>query len=198
MSENVPKKMQAKYDAITALTDQVCKTHLTEEYAELARRLTAKLARKRPSPLERGRAKSWACGIVYALGQVNFLFDSSQDPHIPAAELCELFDVATSTGGNKAKTVREAAKMSRFDPEWMLSSMIEENPLVWMISVNGFMLDARNAPFPIQLEAYQKGLIPYIPGANMEELDALIKEHGYIQAYTLPDEFDLDDENELE
>ncbi|MDZ8257440.1 DUF6398 domain-containing protein [Nostoc sp. ChiQUE01b] len=36
--------------------------------------------RKRPSPLATGQAKSWACGIVHALGMVNFLYDSSQTP----------------------------------------------------------------------------------------------------------------------
>lgn len=196
MSISVPKTMQAKYDEITALTDQVCKAHLNDDYADLARKLTAKLARKRPSPLSSGQAKSWACGVVYALGQVNFLFDVSQDPHIPAAELCALFGVAVSTGGNKAKTVRDAVGMSRFDTEWMLGSMIDENPFVWMISIDGYVLDARNAPFPIQLEAYQQGAIPYIPGANMEAIDTLIEQYGYIQAYTAADDGDeLDDED---
>ena len=37
MSDKVPKTMQAKYDEITALTDAVCKEHLNDEYAELAR-----------------------------------------------------------------------------------------------------------------------------------------------------------------
>ena len=130
MSDKVPKTMQAKYDEITALTDAVCKEHLNDKYAELARKLTAKLARKRPSPLVSGQAKSWACGVVYALGQVNSLFDQSQDPHLPAADLCQLFGVSVSTGGNKAKTVRDAVNMSRFDPEWMLASMVDENPMV--------------------------------------------------------------------
>ncbi len=198
MSEKIPKIMQAKYDEITALTDEVCRAHLNEEYAGLARKLAAKLARKRPSPLSSGRVKSWACGIVYALGQVNFLFDKSQDPHLSATELCKLFGVATSTGGNKAKDVRDAVEMSWFTPEWMLSSMVEENPMVWMISVDGFPVDARRAPFPIQLEAYQKGLIPYIPGMDMEQLDALIKTFGHIQTITLPDDLDDEDIGEVE
>lgn len=195
MSTSVPKAMQSKYNEIITLTDQVCKAHLNDEYADLARKLTAKLARKRPSPLSSGQAKSWACGVVYALGQVNFLFDSAQDPHIPAATLCELFGVAASTGGNKAKTVRDAVGMSRFDAEWMLSRMIDESPFAWTIAVDGYILDARYVPFPIQLEAYQKGLIPYIPGADMEAIDALIKEHGYIRAYTVPNDVDLEDED---
>ena len=50
-SEKIPKKMQEKYDAIVTLTDEVCKEHLDDEYAQLARQATAALCRKRPSPL---------------------------------------------------------------------------------------------------------------------------------------------------
>lgn len=181
MSEKVPKIMQAKYNEITALTDAVCNEHLNTEYASLARKLTAKLARKRPSPLVSGRANSWACGIVYALGQVNFLFDTTQDPHIAAKDLCALFGVAASTGGNKAKTVRDAVKLSRWNTDFMLGEMIDSHPMVWILEMDGILFDARNAPLDIQVEAYQKGLIPYVPGVDMEKLDALIKEHGYIR-----------------
>jgi hypothetical protein len=41
---------------------------------------------------------------------------------------------------------------------------MDSNPMAWMISVNGFILDARYAPRPIQEEAFRKGLIPYLPG----------------------------------
>jgi len=76
----VPKEMQAKDDDINGLTDEVCMQHLNAEYAELVRRATAALARKRPSPLARGWTKTWACAVVYAVGQVNFLFDKTQTP----------------------------------------------------------------------------------------------------------------------
>lgn len=185
MRNTVPKAMQAKYDEIVALTDAVCQQYLNEEYAELARKAAAKLARKRPSPLVNGPVKSWACGIVYALGQVNWLFDRSQTPHLSATELCKAFGVAPSTGGNKAKVVRDALKMSWYRPEWILPSKIDENLMVWTISVNGLLVDARKMPFPIQLEAYQKGLIPYIPGVDMEQLDRLLETLGHIQILPL-------------
>ncbi|MBN1963585.1 MAG: hypothetical protein JW910_02990 [Anaerolineae bacterium] len=159
MSERVPKAMQAKYDEITALTDAFCQDHLNEEYAALARKLTAALARKRPSPLNSGQVNSWACGIVYALGQVNFLFDQYQEPHIPAADLCALFGVASSTGGNKAKTIRDALKIRLFDSDWTLPSKIDANPMTWLISVNGYILDARYVSREIQEEAYRRGYI---------------------------------------
>src|SRR5207302_7892516 len=67
------KPMQAPFDAIVELTDAFCRAHLDEEYAQLARQATTALCRKRPSPLATGHLKTWACGIVYALGAANFL-----------------------------------------------------------------------------------------------------------------------------
>ena len=43
--------------------------------------------------------------------------------------------------------------------------MIDQNPLIWMIQVNGLIMDVRHAPRHIQEEAFRKGLIPYIPEA---------------------------------
>jgi hypothetical protein len=40
---------------------------------------------------------------------------------------------------------------------------MDDNPLAWMIQVNGLVADARRLPREIQEEAFRKGLIPYIP-----------------------------------
>lgn len=163
-SERVPKEMQARFDEIVALTDAVCREHLTEEYAQLARYATATLCRKRPSPLVTGRANTWACGIVYALGTVNFLFDKSQKLYLSAGQLCAAFGVSKSTGGNKSKEVRDILDTFQMDPNWSLPSRIDKNPLAWTITVNGFLVDARSLPLELQQIAYEKGLIPYVPG----------------------------------
>jgi len=130
----------------------------------LARQATAALCRKRPSPLRSGRVESWACGIVYALGFVNFLFDKTQNPHMSAADLCAAFGVAKGTGSAKSKAVRDALNMSQMDPEWFRPSHMDDNVLAWMIMVDGLIVDARTLPREIQEIAYQKGLIPYVPG----------------------------------
>ena len=160
----VPKKMRPKFDAITALTDAFCDEHLNAEYADISRRMTAALARKRPSPLDRGRVKTWACGVVYAVGRVNFLFDKSQTPHIRADELCNIFGVAKSTGGNKSKQIHDLLDIHIFDNRWTLPGKLDNSPTAWMIMVNGLIVDARNLPREIQEIAVEKGLIPYIPG----------------------------------
>jgi len=162
-SESVPSSVEPFYAAIVHLTDKVCKEHLNSEYADLARRLAATLARKRPSPIVRGKPEIWACAIIYALGTVNFLFDKSQTPHIRADELCAVFGVSQSSGANKAKFIRDTLKMYQLDPNWCLPSQIDNNPMVWMLQVNGMVVDIRQMPREVQVIAYEKGLIPYIP-----------------------------------
>ena len=162
-SESVPQALQTTYASVVKLTDAFCHQYLNDEYAALCRSLAAALARKRPSPLQRGQLEIWACAIVYALGTVNFLFDSSQTPYISAMELCGLFGISKSSGANKAKQIRDMLNMSQFDATWFLPSRMEESPIPWMIEVNGLIVDARSLPRDIQALAYQKKLIPYIP-----------------------------------
>jgi len=162
-SESVPSSVEPAYSAIVNLTDAVCNQYLNSEYAALSRRLAATLARKRPSPIVRGKPEIWACAIIYALGTVNFLFDKSQTPHMRADELCALFGVSQSSGANKAKLIRDMLKMYQLDPNWCLPSRVDENPLIWILQVNGMMVDIRHMPREVQEIAYKKGLIPYIP-----------------------------------
>lgn len=164
MSENIPKAAQPAYDAITTLTDQVCAELLDEEYADLARRMTAKLARKRPSPLLRGTMSVWACAIVHALGRINFLFDKSSTPYLSADELCAAFGVSPSTAATKSKMILDLLESMPCDPQWTKQSLLGENPLVWMLELsNGLVIDVRHAPREIQEQAFEMGLIPYIP-----------------------------------
>ncbi len=162
--ELIPQSVRPTYDTIAGLIDQFCQEHLNAEYDQLCLRLAAALARKRPSPITRGKPAVWACGIVYAMGTVNFLFDKSQTPHLRADELCRLFGVSPSSGSAKAAQIRKMFGMFQFDPRWTLPSMADRNPLVWMLSVNGILMDIRYAPRGAQEEAYRLGLIPYIPG----------------------------------
>src|SRR5207253_352700 len=139
----IPQAMQAVAGPIIALTDEVCADLLDEEYAVLARNVVAKLARKRPSPIQSGRASTWAGAVVYALGQVNFLFDSATKPYATADDLSAAFGVAKSTLGAKAKQVRDLTKMSWGTAEFLREDMIQASPLIWFIQVDGLIVDAR-------------------------------------------------------
>ena len=159
---SVPIKMRPLFDRIVSLTDRVCREYLNKQYAELARKATAALCRKRPSPLLKGDINGWACGVIYALGFVNFLYDRSREPYLSAEQLCDAFTVRKSTGYSKSKVVRDALRMTQWNHEWCLPGFIEDNPLVWMIEVDGLLVDARWLPRKMQEAAVRKGLIPYV------------------------------------
>jgi len=162
-SETIPKGMEEKYRKIIQLTDSFAEDNLNKEYAQFIRYAVAALCRKRPSPLEKGRESSWACGITHAIGSVNFVFDKSQSPWITAKELYKKFGVGESTGQSKSRVVRDLLKIHQFDPNWTLPSRLDDSPMSWMLSVNGIMVDIRTMPREVQELALEKGLIAYIP-----------------------------------
>jgi hypothetical protein len=174
----IPAAMRPAAEAIIALTDQVCPELLDEEYARLARTVVAMLARKRPSPLQSGRAPTWAGAVVYALGQVNFLFDSDTKPYATADDLSAAFGVAKSTLSAKAKQVRDLTKMSLGAVEFLREDMIEASPMIWFIQVDGLIVDARGLPLPVQVQAFEAGVIPYIPALGRDGTAAWLTESG--------------------
>ena len=167
-----PPSSEEKDEAVQVvigLIDQFCKEHLNEEYAVLCRKLAGKLGRKRPSPLLQGSPNAWASGIVRAVGGVNFLHDKSQTPYMRSTDIDHYLGTSPSSGAAKLAAIRKMLKMYQLDPNWTLPSRLEDNPMVWMLQVNGFMVDVRHAPREVQEIAFNKGLIPYIPADRRKE-----------------------------
>lgn len=169
MSEKIPQAMADKFAAIAALVDAFCTEHLNDEYRQVIHHVVGALARKRPSPLSKGKENVWAAAAVHAVGRVNFLDDPSQTPHCKPKVIYEFFGIGESTGQNKSKEIRNLLKMGPMSPEWTLPSQVASNPMVWMVQVNGFVVDVRGMPIEVQQIAYQKGLIPYVPAERMSE-----------------------------
>jgi len=169
LPEKIPKAMADKFAAITNLTDAFCAKHLNEEYRQMIRQVVGALARKRPSPLSRGKENVWAAAAVHAVGRVNFLDDPSQSPHCKPKTIYAFFGIAESTGQNKSKEIRDILKMGVFSLAWTLPSRLADNPMVWMLEVNGLMVDIRRTPIELQQLAFEKGLIPFIPDLQPEK-----------------------------
>lgn len=156
----IPVAMRDRAREILAITNGVCHEHLDAEYGDLACALVARLARKRPSPLARGDSRIWAAGVIYAIGQVNFLFDRSQQPHLSADQLAECLGVVKTTMANKAALINKTLGVCVFEPDLTRSALLEQHPLAWLLEVNGFLVDARMLPAELQDEARRRGLIP--------------------------------------
>lgn len=165
----MPEGMRAEFDEIVALSDKFCKQHLDDEYASLALGMAATLAHEHPGVLGNPQPNSWATGILYVLGQVNFLFDSGHSPHLQAEELCEQMGVLRETASEYAREIRNLLAIKPMDPRWTLPGPIDDDPFTWAVIADGNMEDVRSLPREVQMWAYHKGLIPYIPTDREDE-----------------------------
>lgn len=165
---NVPKEMRETYEKISKLLIEYSEKYLNKEYEELCLHALEKLCRKRPSPLKSGRSTTWAAGIVYAIGSNNFIFDKNQPIHMTAKDLAAPFEVAASTASSKAAQIKKMLKIDYFHAEWCLPSEAASNPMLWMVSIDGLVFDARMLPVEIQEICYEKGQIPFVPAYKKE------------------------------
>ncbi len=159
----VTEKAKAQHKAAQTLIHKVCTEHLNNEYYDMSIKLLDMFLFQHADRLERGQAKSWAAAIVYTIGRVNFLFDPSQNPHLSAGDLCQKFSVSQGTASKKSTELFDTFDLVQFDPGWTLPSKIDDNPFVWMVMMDGMMVDIRSAPREVQVMAYEQGIIPYIP-----------------------------------
>jgi len=132
------------------LTGGFCDQHLGQEYRALAERLVAKMRRKRQVPFLRGRVEIWAAAIIYALGQINFLFDPAEEPHVSPSQITDYFGTSKSTVGQRAKRIRDMFRMAPFDAEFSTQRMLEANPFNDMVMINGLIVPMSFLPPEVQ------------------------------------------------
>jgi len=84
----------------------------------------------------------------------NLLAQVDGFPSVPD-DLGALTGVPKSTLANKAKLIRDVLRIGQMEPEFCRSELLASNPMAWMISVDGFIVDARAAAPGVRAEARQ-------------------------------------------
>lgn len=163
----VPPDFRERFNEIVALTDTFCNRFLNDEYRQVCRKMAACLCQT-GSPVLTGKADSWACGLAYSVGKVNFLTDPTQTPHMKGEEVAKGFGVSAATMHSKSRVIWNGLDLMQFDPNFTVGSLVSRNPLIWMLRVNGIEMDIRFAPREAQEVAFEQGLIPYIPADRGE------------------------------
>ena len=73
--------------------------------------------------------------------------------------------MAQSTLAKKSARIRALLELSSWcEPELTRRTMLERNPLGWLVTVNGVLVDARTLPRELQDEARRLGLTPDLDG----------------------------------
>jgi hypothetical protein len=137
----IPAKMREKHDAIMNLIEPFSREHLNDEYLGMCRRLAG-------------------------------LLDPSLKPHMKMKSVDKAFGVSSGTGQAKSKSIRDMLKIRQFDLDWTLPSKMADNPMIWLVQLsNGMIVDARSMPREVQEEAFNRGMIPYIPDQEQDAAD---------------------------
>ncbi|WP_066893723.1 DUF6398 domain-containing protein [Clostridium nigeriense] len=113
-----------RYLEIMRIIEEVCKNNLNEEYLFLAENLCKEIFMLEDSNINKGKANSWACGIIHALALKNGLFTNKSNIDIKASDFYKLFSVSSSTGLSKSKEVRSMIDID--EDKWLISLDNEE------------------------------------------------------------------------
>jgi hypothetical protein len=168
LTEHIEPAYRDRFRELTELTDAFCRRHLKPLEAEFIAccRMLAAACCQEGTPIVEGRTKAttWAAAIVYTIGWVNFLSDPSFEPTMTSEEMAAALGLSVGTMQRRSVEIREGLEIIRLDPNWTLPSRMDENPLVWLVQdENGLVVDIRTLPREEQVEAYEAGLIPYVP-----------------------------------
>lgn len=134
------EKTKIRQEKIIELVSSFCDEKLDEEYKELSIKLVEKLGRKHDVPFKRGKVEIWASAIIYALGQINFLFDESFKPYATPDDICNYFNTKKSTVSNKARDIREMLNMSHYDNEFSTEYLLERQPTFYIDEESGLII----------------------------------------------------------
>lgn len=123
MQKTIELASNERYLEIISIIKEVCEDNLNKDYLFLAENLCKELFKAQIDALNKGKANSWACGIVHAVGLQNNLFNNKSNVRIKAQDFYKLFNVSSSTGLSKSKEVRSHVDME--EDKWLLSNINE-------------------------------------------------------------------------
>ena len=136
----IPEPLKPRFLKIAVIVDRFCDERLNDDYLEVCRRLLACFCQP-GTGIERGKPESWAAGIVYEAGQLNFLTDPATQPCVPSEDVARGCGVSPATMHNKGKAIREVLDLSRWDTEFALPNQSADQSLA--VLPNGMFVDAR-------------------------------------------------------
>ena len=133
-------RINEKAHQLISLTTEFCEQHLDDEYEQLCEKLIRKMSRKRNVPYLSGRIEIWAAGVIYALGQINFLFDRCFEPYATHDDICDYFGTKKSTTSQKAKFIRDMFKMRYGNDEFLTERNKKDKPFGKSMMINGLIV----------------------------------------------------------
>ena len=109
-------KIKEKQEELKRMISEFSDEYLNNEYKSLNLKLLNKLIENNVS-FNRGRVENWACGIIFAIGQLNFLFERSIMPYVSHNRVCGYFETRKETAWIKSRDIRRLLNLKLGDEE---------------------------------------------------------------------------------
>lgn len=117
---SIPKKMQEKTEPIIKEIEKFCDENLNDNFKDKAIELTCKLSRKRPSPLQGGRTKTWVAAILNAIMEINFVYDRGNPLYMMKKDFCKNIGVSQNTVNKRTNEIMDMLNIDIFSREWFV------------------------------------------------------------------------------
>lgn len=112
------EKTKQNREKLISMVCEFSDEYLDDEFKDLNIKLVDKLANHDKVMFNRGKLMYWACAIIFAVGQLNFLFEDSFKPYVYNDFLCAYFDANKQTIWNKARDIRRELNLKLSDEEF--------------------------------------------------------------------------------
>lgn len=147
------KAISKKQKEILSWIKPFCKKFLDKEYLELSTQMLNELSHQQQPLFMSGTAKSWAAGIVHAIGHKNFLFDRSFEPYCRMDDFLRHFDVSQATIHNKSKALSKFFDITQLDAKFATKYMTAHNPLLNIgVTSDGLIVPLNTMPEEVRAQ----------------------------------------------
>lgn len=120
-----------EFEKTIQLIGEFSKRYLDDEFRLLCIKLAYKLEETEGISFADDKPEHWACGIIYAIGQLNFLFDTHLEPYVTQDRLCYHFSANRQRMSAKSRDIRRLLNLKlgneEFSTEFVLSLRIPES-----------------------------------------------------------------------
>ena len=119
--------MDERKEQLIEMVSDFCDSKLDVEHKSLCVNLIERIDKSDEISFKRGKLEIWASGIVYAIAQLNFLFDEAFEPCITVDDICDYFKTKKSSSYNKAYDIRKKLDLKLKDKELSSEIILNSN-----------------------------------------------------------------------
>ena len=95
-----------KQEKLTEMLDDFCDEYLNNDYKEISQKIIEEMVNGKSVYFKREKPKILASAVIYAICQINSLFDESNEVHITRKDITNYFNTNQSVVSKKAMNLR--------------------------------------------------------------------------------------------